>query len=107
MMSEALDAAREAFGRRAWSEAFDRLGRADAERPLAIEDLERLGLAAFMIGRAEEAVRAMERAHQSALGAGDRARAARHAYQLGMTFAQRGEMAQAGRLVCTRDTTRR
>jgi hypothetical protein len=48
---DALDQGREAFGRRAWGDAYAQLLAADREAPLAPEDLERLATAAHLIGR--------------------------------------------------------
>ena len=91
-----LDLARAAFDRRAWTEVAERLGAADAERELAIEDLERLSVALHMLGRSDDSRRVLERAHLAALGAGDPIRAARHAFYLVMSFGEQGEYAQAG-----------
>jgi ATP/maltotriose-dependent transcriptional regulator MalT len=91
-----LDLARAAFDRRAWTEVADRLGAADAERDLAIEDLERLSVALHMLGRSDDSRRVLERAHLAALRAGDPIRAARHAFYLVMSFGEQGEYAQAG-----------
>jgi DNA-binding CsgD family transcriptional regulator len=91
-----LDLARDAFGRRAWSDAASRLATVDEGRPLAIEDLERLAVARQMLGRPDEAYRTWERAHLEALRAGDPVRASRFAFHIVMNLGQRGEFAQAG-----------
>ena len=46
-----VELGRDAFGRRAWGEAFVQLSAADAEAGLAVDDLERLATAAYLIGR--------------------------------------------------------
>jgi DNA-binding CsgD family transcriptional regulator len=91
-----LERGRRAFAAQAWAEALDQLVAADAGRSLEIEDLERLATAAHMLGRADDATRAWERAHQAAVRAGDIPRAVRHAFHLVMGFGQRGDVAQAG-----------
>ena len=88
--------ARESFVRSAWSDAYAGLAAADARGPLASEDLERFAIAAYLLGRADDADSAGSRAHLEAVREGDVARAARAAIWLGMGLMQRGEMAQAG-----------
>ena len=94
--TELLSLGREAFARQAWGDAFSHLSSAAGERPLDVEDLERVATAAHMLGRTDDATRAWERAHKAAVRGGDPARAARHAFHLVMGFGQRGEFAQAG-----------
>jgi len=72
-----LDAGREAFSRHAWAEAFQRLSRCDGQEPLGAEDLERLGEAAFWLGRVPDAIRVRERSAAAYSAAGDRLGAAR------------------------------
>jgi ATP/maltotriose-dependent transcriptional regulator MalT len=88
--------AREAFERSAWGDAYAGLVEADGRGPLASEDLERLAISAFLLGRADEVASAGSRAHLEAVREGDVARAARAAIWLGMELIQRGEMAQGG-----------
>ena len=95
-IDEGLVAAREAFDRSAWRDAYAGLAAADARGRLASEDLERLAIAAFLLGRPEETASAGSRAHLEAVREGDIARAARSAIWLGMDLMQRGDMAQAG-----------
>ena len=49
-----LDQGRAAFERQAWGEAYAQLAAADREAPLEPEDLERLAIAAHLIGRDAE-----------------------------------------------------
>jgi DNA-binding CsgD family transcriptional regulator len=86
---------REAFARQAWGDAHANLSAADAQSSVEIDDLERLAIAAHMLGLVDDATHAWERAHQAAVRAGDPARAARHAFHLIMGFGGRGEFAQA------------
>ncbi|MBW3620491.1 MAG: LuxR C-terminal-related transcriptional regulator [Actinobacteria bacterium] len=87
---------REAFGRRAWSDAFHALVRADAEHRLEADDLERLGMAAYLTGRNEAAVAALERLHHRLLDAGAVGRAATWAFWLAFVHLQAGQHAQGG-----------
>ena len=49
--AEALDRGRGSFGRHAWADAYAELSVADHEAPLGATDLERLAMAAFLLGR--------------------------------------------------------
>src|SRR5205823_6328792 len=61
---DASDRAREAFERGAWGDVCAQLFAADAEDPLGLEDLERLAVAAYLVGRDEDSVEVWTRAHQ-------------------------------------------
>jgi DNA-binding CsgD family transcriptional regulator len=91
-----LERGRERHTQRAWREAYDLLERADRERELEAGDLERLATAAYMLGDENRYVELLERAHDVSMRAGDRALALHCAFWLGLQFAQRGAMAQAG-----------
>jgi len=103
-----LDRARASFARHAWVEAHDAFLAADRDTPLELVDLERVGLAAHLTGNDDEAIELWGRAHHEAIRAGDTIEAARHAFWLGMTLAQRGDMAVLPRveLSFTRAATR-
>jgi DNA-binding NarL/FixJ family response regulator len=90
----ALDRGRQAFGRRAWRAAYDQLSAADREHPLDLDDLERLGTAAYLVGEPESDL--LVRAHHEAIREGQPTRAARFAFWLGFGMMDRGEHAQAG-----------
>jgi ATP/maltotriose-dependent transcriptional regulator MalT len=90
-----LQRGREAYGKRAWLEAYELLVRADVEGPLAGPDLELLATAAYMLGRDEESMRGLGRAHDRYLETGETQRAARAAGWVGMHFAARGEVGPA------------
>jgi DNA-binding CsgD family transcriptional regulator len=94
--TDPLELGHEAFARQAWGDAYAELSAGASAVPLDVSDLERLAIAAHMLGRADDATRAWEQAHQASVRAGDPARAARHAFHLVMGFGQRGEFAQAG-----------
>jgi DNA-binding CsgD family transcriptional regulator len=92
----ALERGRDAYARRAWSEAFDQLSAADRDSPLEPEDLEWLGMAAALIGRDDVSDTLAARAHDEYVGRGELTRAALRAFWLGMRLFNRGEMAQGG-----------
>lgn len=81
-----------AFERRAWREAFSQLAGVDS---LAQEDVERLAVAAHLVGERRASEVAWERAHRVAAGHGDGERAARCAFWLGFDLLLRGEEARA------------
>ena len=93
--TESLELGREAYAKHAWSDAFAQLSAA-GEETLDLGDLERLAIAAHMLGRPDVATRLWERAYQAAVRAADPARAAGFAFHLIMGFGQRGDFAQAG-----------
>jgi DNA-binding NarL/FixJ family response regulator len=92
----ALERGRNAFTRQAWSEAFDQLSVSDSESPLEPEDLERLGMAAALIGRDDDSSAFATRAYDAFVGDGRLTRAARCAFWIGMRLFERGETAQGG-----------
>ena len=94
--TEARARGRECFGRRAWGDAFAELSAADQGAPLDPPDIERLAMAAYLVGRDEDSVAAWERAHHALLSRGDVVRAARCAGWLVFVFLNGGEFARAG-----------
>ncbi|HEX3234017.1 MAG TPA: LuxR C-terminal-related transcriptional regulator [Gemmatimonadales bacterium] len=90
-----IDQGRLAFQRQAWGEAYSQLAAADLEAPLEPEDLERLGMAAHLLGREDEAVDFAARLHHEYLARGDVPRAARCAFWVAMPLMFKGEGAQA------------
>ena len=91
----ALAEGRESFRKQAWSSAFSQLSAADREAQLEPEDLERLAMAAHLIGREADSADFLARAHQASLSRGETRFAARCALWLGMALFSNGEMAQA------------
>lgn len=87
--------AREAFDRRAWGEAYAHLAGTDDGASLGLDDLERLAVAAYLVGRDDESVAAWTRAHLACMAAGDVPRAARCAFWLAFWRLLRGDQAQA------------
>jgi hypothetical protein len=97
---------RASFEQRAWGDAYAQLAAADKEVPLEPEDLERMGMAAQLLGRGDEGVEIGTRAYRVLLERSDEERAARCAFWVGMHLIQRGDLApgfawiaRAGRLV--------
>jgi DNA-binding CsgD family transcriptional regulator len=93
--SRQLDRARTRYEQRAWAEAYEALSRADQEAPLGAEDLERLAMAAYLIGRDDEYLGTLERAHNAHVADGDCARAVRCGFWLGFRLLMRGEVGRA------------
>jgi hypothetical protein len=92
----ALVRGRESFGRQAWADAFAQLSAAAREAPLGPEDLERLAVAAELLGRDGDSADALTQAHHAYLRLGDVARAARCAFWLGFALFGKGEVARGG-----------
>jgi DNA-binding CsgD family transcriptional regulator len=90
-----LEKGREAYAGKAWLVAYESLTRADQAEPLVGEDLELLATSAQMLGREDEGLVGLERAHQAYVDAGEGLRAARCAFWLGMNLFRRGEMGRA------------
>ena len=90
-----LERGRSAYERLAWTEAYEAFGRVDSEAPLQASDVELYGAAAAMLGRDDEWMRCLERAHHLHLDAGDELRAVRCGFWLGMNHAVRGELGPA------------
>ena len=86
---------RKSFEQRAWAESYRLLQAADREAPLDAEDLERLAIAAHLVGRDDECETVTARAHQAFLDRGDREGAARAAFWLAFALLARGAMAPA------------
>ena len=90
-----LERGRESYAGRAWEEAHESLTRADRASRLEADDLELLATAAYMLGRDDDYLGAMERAHQEYLDAGDALPAVRCAFWIGVNRLLRGEMSRA------------
>jgi ATP/maltotriose-dependent transcriptional regulator MalT len=90
-----LQEGREAYARRAWTQAYESLAHADGLEPLGGEDLELLATAAYLIGRENDWMAILERACRRYSEAGEMRRAARCAFWVGIQLALRGEMGPA------------
>jgi DNA-binding CsgD family transcriptional regulator len=91
-----LSQGRDAFARKAWGQAFALLSAADTESPLEPDDLERLALAAYLMGRVPDSDVILARAHQEFLSRGQVTRAVRCAWWLALSLLNRGEYARGG-----------
>jgi ATP/maltotriose-dependent transcriptional regulator MalT len=78
-----------------WDDAYALLVRADDEVELGVEDLECLGLAAFLTGHDEVSTEAWTRAHRARAAAGQPEEAARDAFLIGSNLIFRGELEPA------------
>jgi DNA-binding NarL/FixJ family response regulator len=94
-VADRAERARGAFDRRMWGDAFDQLSAARREGQLDVEDLERLAVAAYMVGRDDACDDAWVEAHRAWSHGGEAERAARCAFwhALGLFF--RGDLAPA------------
>ncbi|MBA4115198.1 MAG: helix-turn-helix transcriptional regulator [Rubrobacter sp.] len=86
---------RESYARRAWMDAYKLLSHADQAVPLGAEDLELFATSAYMIGRDDDHVSVLERAHHVYLDAGEALQAVRCAFWVGINLALRGMMGRA------------
>jgi DNA-binding CsgD family transcriptional regulator len=96
MSTDELARGREAYARREWQDAYASLSRADAATPLGAEDLVLFAISGSMVGRTDDSLALMERAHHAYVGAGEGLPAARSAFWIGMNLALRGEVGPAG-----------
>ena len=94
-MSEQRDRGRAAFARKAWGEAYAHLSAADKDAEVPPEDLERLAIAASLLGRDTESADLWARAHHEFVRQGDSARGARCAISLAFTLRAIGQLAQS------------
>lgn len=88
-------AAAEALAERAWDVAYRLLSQVP-RGDLNHADLDRLAVAAYLIGEDDEAVAAWEQAYKGHADAGERAEAARCAFWAAFCLMMRGQMAHAG-----------
>jgi DNA-binding NarL/FixJ family response regulator len=92
---EDLARARAAFERREWVAAYGALADAD-ESTLLAEDFTRLATAAFLLGRRNDCIQALQRAYKEHVDAGEKLAAIRAAYWLAMVLLIGGEPAVGG-----------
>jgi DNA-binding CsgD family transcriptional regulator len=90
-----IELGRVSYSSAAWTDAHESLSRADQTAPLAAEDLELLATSAYMLGREDEWMRILERAHHQYSDAEEVLRAVRCAFWIGTNLALRGEMGPA------------
>ena len=94
-VAQELERGRRLYEERSWIKAHEALSEAEGADPLAADDLELLAVSAYMIGRDDEYLEALERAHQAHLSAGATERAVRCAFWSGLQWLVRGEPARA------------
>jgi DNA-binding NarL/FixJ family response regulator len=93
--TDELQRGRESYARGAWIDAYESLSGADQASPLGAQDLELLATSAYMLGRDDEYLGALERAHHAYLDGGERLRAVRCVFWMGINLILRGEMGRA------------
>ncbi len=93
--AEQLERGRRSYAAWAWLDAYEALSQADQATPLGAGDLELLATSAYMLGRDDEWIRGLERAHHLYADADEKLRAARCAGWVGMALALRGEVGGA------------
>jgi DNA-binding CsgD family transcriptional regulator len=93
--ADELERGREAYAARAWLEAHDSFERAHTDAPVEPQDLELLATTAFMLGRDDDCIAWLERAHSRHLEAGETLRAVRCAAWIVLNLATRGEIGAA------------
>jgi len=91
-----LEVGRTAYAQRAWSAAYESLSSADGHDALTAGDLELLAVAAYMLGRVDEFLGTLERAHHAYVGVGELRAGVRAAVHLGVNLAMLGDVSRAG-----------
>jgi DNA-binding CsgD family transcriptional regulator len=94
-ISTALDRGRSAFAERRWQDASSEFALAVQEGGLPAEDLERAATAALLVGRFDDGINALSKAHEEYLLVGEAPAAARCAAWLGMQLRNAGKPAAA------------
>ena len=94
-VDERLRRARTCFEHASWLDATELFSACDAESGLLEDDLERLAVAAFLVGENETSDQAWTRAHRRHLRAGDRPGAVRCAFWLVLRLLNAGELPSA------------
>ncbi len=90
-----LERGRQAFAQAGWRDAYEALAAADLVTRLRATDLELLARAAYMLGRDDDYVSALERAYRVHLDAGAPMPAIRCAFWIGHSWLFRGQAAPA------------
>jgi hypothetical protein len=103
---DVLERGRESYAKSLWADAYGSLSLADQAAPLGAEDLTSLATSAYMLGRDDDFVETLERAHHVHLDAGQTPAAVRCAFWLGINLVTRGRRAArrvglAGRIGCS------
>ncbi len=90
-----LERGRRSYAARSWLDAYRALSDADRASSLGPSDLELLATSAYLIGRDDDLLRLLERAHHVYLAAGERPSAVRCAFWLAVHLTIRGDMGRA------------
>jgi DNA-binding NarL/FixJ family response regulator len=90
-----LEQGRESYAKRKWVNAHRSLAAADQAMPLGPEDLELLARSGYMLGRDDDYVSGLERAHRAYLESGESLCAVRCAWWIGHNLLFRGETGPA------------
>ena len=90
-----LERGKRAYAERAWLAAYESLTASDGDEGLAADDLDTLATCAFMLGREDESIAWLERAHHRHLETGEIRRAARSAIWVGLNLAAGGRIGPA------------
>jgi DNA-binding NarL/FixJ family response regulator len=90
-----LERGRQSYAKGAWSSTYESFSGVDQATPLGAQDLELLARAAYMLGRDDEYVRGLERAHHAHLDAGATLPAVRCAFWIGHSMLFRGDAVRA------------
>jgi DNA-binding CsgD family transcriptional regulator len=94
-VSEPLARGRESYKLRAWAEAYEAFSLASRSGTLTGEDLELFAMTAYLTGRDDDYLDALDRAHRAYLEAGETRRAARAAFWLSLRLLFRGSIGPA------------
>lgn len=94
--ADRLERGRESFRRHAWAAAYTTLAHVDQSVSLGAEDVERLAIAAYLLGKDADSEDLWARAHKQCLETDDPAGAARCAFWLALGLVLRGQMARGG-----------
>jgi hypothetical protein len=89
-----LERGRLSFARQSWGDAFAQLSSADEVSSLEVDDLERLAVAAYLVGKDNDSADVWTRAHQEHLRLNETARAARCAFWVAFGLMGAGELAR-------------
>jgi len=89
-----IDKALQAFQNRSWKEAYAILSSVENRTSLKAEHLEKLAVAAYLIGKDKESTDTWNRAHQEFLNQNNKDQAARCAFWLGMQLLNKGDRAR-------------
>ena len=90
----ALDRGRNLFARQAWTDAHAEFSAADSDSPLEPEDVERLAISGYLIGKDAESADLLARAHHEWVSRGACERAARCAFWLFFILRNKGQHAR-------------